>query len=163
MICKRCKVDKPLNGRGRCGGCEEYVKQYYKEHREQEIARAQKSNRKKSRKVINDYKRGLNRRNPLSIILQQAKRRAKLKGIPFDISLNDIELPDTCPALGIKLQVNKDYAKDNSISIDRLIPELGYVKGNVAIISHKANTIKSNGSIEELEKVLLWMKGKVEC
>lgn len=160
MKCKRCKVDKPLNGRGRCGDCEEYVKNYYKEHRKQEIARAQKSLAKKSREEINAYKRDLNRRHPLNIILRHARKRAKDKNIPFDISLSDLEVPAFCPVLGIELCVNDSHAKDNSISIDRINPELGYVKGNVAIISYKANTIKNNASIEELEKVLQWLKGK---
>ena len=158
MICKRCKVDKPLNGKGRCDGCEEYTKRYYEAHRDQEIARAQKSNAKKSRQEINDYKKELNRRHPLNIILQQARRRAKKKNIPFDISVSDLEVPVFCPVLDIELSVNDSHAKDNSISIDRIIPELGYVKGNVAIISHKANTIKNNASVEDLEKVLEWLK-----
>lgn len=161
MNCKRCKVDKPLNGRGRCGACEEYVKKYYKEHRLQEIARAQKSNQNKTREEHNLYKRGLNRRNPLSICLQQAKQRAKKLNLPFNIKLEDLELPTVCPVLGISMQVNTGHCKENSYSLDRIIPELGYVKGNVAIISYKANTIKNNASIDELEKVLLWLKSKL--
>lgn len=158
MTCKRCKVVKPLNHKGRCDGCEKYIVEYYQNNRDREIARAQKSFRKKSRDEINSYKKKLNRKNPISIILQQARSRAKLKNIPFDLTIDDIVVPEYCPVLGLKLTVNKGYAKDNSITIDRLIPELGYVKGNVSVISFKANTIKSNSSIEELEKVLSWVK-----
>lgn len=158
MKCKRCKVDKILNETGRCQGCDNYVKNYYQENRDKEIARAQKSLKKKSRKEQNIYKKKLNRQNPLSIILQQAKRRAKLKNVPFDIMVDDIEVPEFCPVLGSRLTVNEGHAKDNSMTIDRIVPELGYVKNNVAIISFKANTIKNNGSIEDLEKVLCWMK-----
>jgi hypothetical protein len=158
MICKRCKVEKPLNETGRCQGCDDYCKNYYINNRDKEIARAQRTLKKKSRKEQNIYKKKLNRQNPLSNILQQAKRRAKLKNVPFDITADDIEVPEYCPVLGIKLAVNKNHAKDNSLSIDRIIPELGYVKDNVAIISFKANTIKSNASIEDLEKVLAWVK-----
>lgn len=162
MICKRCKVDKiTLNERGRCVKCEEYVVNYYKEHRDQEIARAQRSNKSKTREEINEYKRNLNRRNPLNILLQQARRRSKLKNIPFDITVDDLTVLEICPVLGIKIQVNSGCVKENSISLDRIIPELGYVKGNVAIISYKANTIKNNASVEELEKVLNWLKAKI--
>ncbi len=160
MKCKRCKVDKPLNGRGRCGGCEEYVKNYYKTHRKQEIARSQKNLAKKSREEQNEYKRGLNRQNPLSIILQQAKRRAKLKSVPFDITIDDIEVPKVCPVLGLPLVVNQGHAKEDSMTLDRIVPELGYVKGNVAVISFKANTIKSNATVEELKKVIEWLQNE---
>lgn len=158
MKCKRCKVEKPLLDTGRCVGCQKYVEDYYENNREREIARARKSLRKKSRDEINIYKRELNRRNPLSICLQQARRRAKLNGLPFDLTLEDLEIPTKCPVLGIPLRVNDGHAKDDSYSLDRLIPELGYIKGNVTVISHKANTVKSNASIEELEKVLKWLK-----
>ncbi len=161
MVCKRCKVDKLLNERGRCKGCEKYVKDYYKANREREISRAMKSFKKKSRKEINEYKRELNRRNPLSVILRHARKRAKEKDIPFDIEASDLEVPKFCPVLGIELCVNDSHAKDNSISLDRIVPELGYVRGNVAIISYKANTIKNNASIEDLEKVLKWLKEKL--
>lgn len=161
MKCKRCKVEKLLNDKKRCVGCEEYVIKYYQQNREKEIARAQKSNKKKSRKEINIYKKELNRRHPLNIILQQAKHRAKSKNIPFNISADDIEIPEFCPIFGLELQINEGHAKDNSISLDRIIPSLGYVKGNVVIISYKANTIKNNASIDELEKILNWLKEKL--
>src|SRR5579885_873938 len=156
MKCKRCKVDKPLSGRGRCSDCEQYVKNYYKKHRVKEIARAKKSLAKKSRAEINAYRKDHNRRHPISVIFQHARKRAKEKNIPFDITADDLVVPKFCPILGIELCVNEKHAKDNSISLDRIVPELGYVRGNVAIISYKANTIKNNASIEDLEKVLCW-------
>ena len=41
----------------------------------------------------------------------------------------------------------------NSPSFDRIDPTKGYVKGNVIIVSNKANVIKSNATVEELERV----------
>lgn len=158
MVCKRCKVDKPIHSRGRCIGCEEYVVAYYKANKEREIARAQKSLKKKSRAEINAYRKEHNRKYPLSVILQHARMRAKEKNVPFDIKVEDLNVPKFCPILGIELCVNEGHAKPNSISLDRIIPDLGYVKGNVAIISYRANTIKNNASVEDLEKVLCWMK-----
>lgn len=157
MKCKRCKVEKNLNDTGRCQGCDDYCKNYYLNNRQQEIDRAKRI-QNKDRKKTNAYKKELNRKNPLSIILQHAKARAKKKDIPFDLTIGDIVVPECCPVLGLRLAVNKGHAKEDSMTIDRIVPELGYVKGNVAIISFKANTIKNNASIEEIEKVLIWMK-----
>ena len=97
--------------------------------------------------------------NPDFKILQAAKRRAKQHGIPFGITRKDILIPEVCPVLGIPLVVGGSrFATANSPSLDRIIPELGYVPGNIAVISHKANTIKSNATIEELEAVVAWLK-----
>lgn len=157
--CKRCKVEKPLNDKGRCEGCEKYLKDYYEEHRQESIARATKS-QKKNRFKTKEYKRELNRKNPVGYLLQRVRSRAKLEGIPFDLTKDDICIPSHCPILNVPLQVNDWKVGPNSISVDRIVPELGYVKGNIAIISHRANTIKSNASIEELERVVEWLKEK---
>lgn len=79
--------------------------------------------------------------------VKRAKRVAKEKGLPFDLVHDAIEAPEFCPVLGLKLVYG--YAKgtgcqDTSPSLDRIIPHLGYVIGNVRVISHRANTLKSN-------------------
>jgi hypothetical protein len=48
---------------------------------------------------------------------------------------------------------------DNSPSLDRKTPELGYVRGNVAFISTKANRIKSNATTEEIFAVAKYLQG----
>ena len=97
-------------------------------------------------------------RKSKSNILSHAKHRAKKKGIPFDITWDDINWVDVCPILGIPLVFNRGQIKENSYSLDRLIPEKGYVPGNVHIISYKANTIKQNASSEEIRKVADWLE-----
>lgn len=69
--------------------------------------------------------------------------RAKLKGIPFDIDASDIIIPDVCPIL-LTSFVMVAPLHPYSPSVDRVIPELGYVKGNVRVISRLANTMKQN-------------------
>lgn len=91
-------------------------------------------------------------------IFNSATARAKKKKIPINITIDDIIVPDLCPVLGIKLERAVGKAKPNSPSLDRMIPELGYVKGNIMVISHKANTIKNNSTIEEVESVLKYMQ-----
>lgn len=84
----------------------------------------------------------------------RAKNRASQKGLEFNIEVEDIEIPDTCPVLGKRLRVNTKY----SPSIDRIDPNKGYIKNNIRIISNRANTLKNNASIEELEALLKDMK-----
>ena len=79
-----------------------------------------------------------------------AQRRAKEKGIPFNLTLDDIVIPEVCPLLNIPIFIGTKTACDNSPTLDRLIPSLGYVKGNILVISDKANRIKSNATIDEL-------------
>ncbi len=92
------------------------------------------------------------------MLLTAAKHRAKTRGLPFKITEDDIIVPDTCPVLGIPLQRNKKGKthNGNSPSLDRLIPEFGYVPGNVQVISMRANLIKSNASVSELRQVADW-------
>ena len=65
--------------------------------------------------------------------------------------------PVIFPVLGIKLEQNERVFGDNSPSLDRFIPELGYVKDNVAVISWLANRLKSNGTAEQIRKIADWM------
>ena len=92
-----------------------------------------------------------------------AKNRSRRKKLPFNLTPEDIKIPDLCPALGTKLEANtwtddSKGAQPNSPTLDRVIPEKGYVKGNVAIISHKANLIKNNGTLDELKAVACWLR-----
>lgn len=93
-------------------------------------------------------------------MLKRAKIRAAQKGLDFNIDSSDIIIPEVCPMLGIKLEFgfNKQGGNYNSPSLDRIIPELGYTKGNVMVISKRANMIKTDASFEEIEKVYLFLK-----
>lgn len=97
-------------------------------------------------------------RDKRKVLLNAAKKRSKDSNLEFNLELDDIILPKKCPILGIKLQFNIGKAEDNSYSIDRINNTKGYIKGNIQIISFKANTIKNNASLLEIEKVYLYMK-----
>lgn len=87
--------------------------------------------------------------------LRHAKIRAKKLNIPFDIDREHLDSiwVEFCPILKIKLSYTENTKIcDNSATLDRVIPELGYVKGNVQILSHKANRMKSNATLQELKK-----------
>lgn len=101
-------------------------------------------------------------------MIRHAKRRATIKGLPFNLTESDIVIPTFCPALGLPLVKNfgGTTGSDNSPSLDRIVAHRGYVRGNVIVISYKANRIKSNATPAELAAVvkfynkLLRSKGK---
>lgn len=88
-------------------------------------------------------------------LLANAKMRAERYNVPFSLSLSDIKIPEFCPALGVKLEPGGDT--DNSPSLDRIVPELGYVPDNIAVISQRANRIKSDANADELRRVSDWL------
>ncbi len=93
-------------------------------------------------------------------MFQQVKNRAASRGIKFSISLSDIQIPEFCPVLGIKLKTGVTHSRPDSPSLDRIDSSKGYIKGNVIVVSHRANTIKNNSTIEELEAVFNFYKDK---
>lgn len=102
-------------------------------------------------------------------MLQGAKSRAKSRGLPFNLTLDDLgPLPEYCPVLGIPLEIGTGLHTDGSPSLDKIIPQMGYVKGNVLIISMRANRLKSNATPTEMRLLAdfyenhitkNWMKG----
>lgn len=113
-----------------------------------------KKHYEKNKQVILKNAIEWNRNNPEKRLLAFARNRAKLKNIPFDLSIDDIKIPDVCPVLGIPLKKGGPGKRvDNSATLDRVIPNVGYVKGNVIVISFKANKIKSDATVVELQKV----------
>lgn len=87
-----------------------------------------------------------------------AKKRAEAAGLPFSLSVHDIVIPEVCPVFGIPLAAptgEKVGPQDNSPSLDRIRPALGYVPGNVRVISYKANRLRNNGTLVELMQVVI--------
>jgi hypothetical protein len=91
------------------------------------------------------------RDHPALYMWVKAKERAGRKNITFTIEAADIVIPERCPLLGIPLSMGKGRVHHGSPTIDRKIPSLGYVKGNVWVISHHANAVKNDATLEELE------------
>jgi hypothetical protein len=76
--------------------------------------------------------------------LSSIRASARAKGIIFSLTIDDVSMPDFCPVLGIPLEFREKGKRDNSPSVDRIVPSKGYVPGNVAVISFLANRLKSN-------------------
>jgi predicted nucleic acid-binding Zn-ribbon protein len=90
---------------------------------------------------------------------QRAKQRCKTKNLEFNIEVSDIIIPDICPILGIKLNMNsgKSGAYKNSPSLDRIDNSKGYTKENIQVVSQEANAMKHSATIEELQMFAKWV------
>lgn len=95
---------------------------------------------------------------------ETAKTRAKRRGVPFNITPEDIAavwpVDDRCPVLGLELVFSKKGPTDASPSLDRVNPAWGYVRDNIAVVSHRANSIKRDGTAAEHTAIADWMRGK---
>jgi hypothetical protein len=99
--------------------------------------------------------------NTSARILTRVRHKCKKHDIPFDLDLWDIVVPTYCPILGHELIDRVGQSKGgnrNTISVDRKDPSKGYVKGNIGIISRRANLLKSNLTIGEVRKLLSYME-----
>jgi hypothetical protein len=95
--------------------------------------------------------------NPEKRMHLVAKRRAKLKNLEFNIDVADIIIPSVCPILGIPLLRGLGKIDRGSPSLDRIDIKKGYIKGNVQVISAKANMMKNDASFEELKLFAKWV------
>jgi hypothetical protein len=97
--------------------------------------------------------------NPKKYLLQNAKSRAKKRGLEFNLTEDDFDIPTHCPVFGFPLELYANKGtKDNKPSLDRIDSSKGYVKGNIQVLSWRANNLKSDGTIEEFIRLVEFMK-----
>ncbi len=106
---------------------------------------------------VKDQRRVYVKARPVQMLLAEARKRAKRKGLPFTITEADIEIPAVCPVLGISLIQGGPRA--NWPSLDRRVNTIGYVPGNAFVISHRANNLKGDATTAEVEHILRYMRG----
>lgn len=107
-----------------------------------------------------EYSKRWVERNPEQRLITVAKQRAKKYGLDFTISKEDIKVPESCPILGIKLEFafgKGSGGKPHSPSLDRIDNTKGYIKGNVQVISHLANQMKSTADKDQLKRFADWI------
>lgn len=153
-VCPVCKFDK-------------YIYDYHKSKRRYDGLdwRCKVCSAKAKTDFYFSNKERINRRNNEGFkantarsLLRGAKGRSTRNGIPFDLELSDIAVPTHCPILGIELIVSKTKRHENSPSLDKIDNTKGYVKGNVRVISWRANRLKGDGTREEHERIAKWME-----
>lgn len=161
-VCKetKCVADFDRSGIGlssRCKSCQKEKNKRYRELNKESLSALKHEwyNDNKD-KILEQKKEGRNL-DPRLNMLSTAKHRAKIKNLPFEITVDDILIPDFCPILKIKLQRGEGKATNNSPSLDKIIPELGYVVGNIQVISKLANSMKTNASVDQLVMFSEWV------
>lgn len=123
--------------------------------------------KEKNREAVRNYSRTYNRKwvqeKYEKHLINQVRHRCKKKGIPFNLEVEDIIIPSHCPVLGFPLKraIGEKSNKYDSPSLDRIDPGKGYIKGNVMVISQRANVMKNDATKEELELFADWVKNKL--
>lgn len=146
-----CSCGKELNSK--CRKCKECSRESMKLRRESMLSSGM------SRQDVYNYAWRLN--NPEKYMLHTAKSRAKKKGTEFNLTPDDIKIPEVCPVFGTPFTHELKTGKNPlAPSLDRIDPNKGYVKGNVQVISWRANDLKSNGTVEEFKMLLEFLNAK---
>jgi len=130
----------------------EYEKQYWAipENKARRVLLAKENAIKRADAMGDSYKK---------MILSRCKARAKIRNIEFTITIDDIVIPKYCPILGLELKPNRGSGgRLNSPSLDRIDCSKGYIKGNIQVISNRANTIKSDATYADILKFAEWIK-----
>lgn len=184
--CTKCKIEKPCDEfapqkwglYGRHAWCHACAAQDSRERaerdreknrayqkalrlRDPEAYRAKQKERRdrNGRAGVRAQQRAWHARNPARKILTQAKGRAKKFGLEFSITLDDLlPLPDVCPVLGIPLRKGVGSDDSNAFSLDRIDNSRGYIPGNIAVISRRANVLKRDAAPEEILALARWIQ-----
>ena len=92
------------------------------------------------------------------LLYKNIKSRCKRMGREFSIDIKDIIIPEKCPVFGFELKREDRQTWMCAPSVDRIDSSKGYIKGNVTVVSRRANIIKRNATLEELEQLFNYYK-----
>lgn len=121
--------------------------------------RARDGRQAKCRPCINAWMKDYYRAEPAKHMLRRAKSRAIKEGMAFDLSIEDVlPLPTVCPVFGMPLRVSAEPQDPWAYSLDRIDNSKGYVRGNVCVMSYRANRLKNDGSAADHEAIAAWMR-----
>jgi hypothetical protein len=91
-------------------------------------------------------------------ILWGIRKRAREKGIFFDLTEDQLPIPDVCPVLGIPILIGAPKNSPYCPSVDRIDPNGPYSAWNCRVISYLANTYKNNMTAATCAKVLKYLR-----
>lgn len=97
------------------------------------------------------YQRRRRAEHPDLALIDRARERARRKGLAFSLRREEVRIPARCPALGIPLR-SGGGRNGLSPSLDRLVPDRGYIASNVRVLSDRANQLKGNRTLDDLRQ-----------
>jgi hypothetical protein len=128
-ICKECRGKKAAS--------------YYQDNKDRIRLRMAEYYEKNKDKWV-EYK-NLNRATKM---WYTANKTAEKKNLPFNITIEDISIPESCPVCGIVMET--DTIRNKVPSLDKYEPSRGYVVGNIWVICFKCNTRKQDMTGEKM-------------
>jgi len=156
-----CFLDAPMLLRGIKPRCIDCINE---QRRAAEYHKVSNANKKARMLIDPEYKKHINnlklenaKKHREQKLVTEAKKRAFYKKLDFNITKEDIKIPEKCPVLLIPLIFGNKDGYENSPSLDRIDNSKGYIKGNIQIISKKANSMKNSGSPAELLLFAKWI------
>lgn len=136
IVCKVCEKRKP-----RCS-----FSYNNKEGKRRNICKKCGRNEKERKKRERTWKTDVKK-----ILISNSRQRAKLAGLEHTLTKDDLVIPDKCPVFGFELKRERKNSWIASPSIDRIDNNRGYTPDNIIIVSRRANILKKDATIEELE------------
>lgn len=131
------------------------------------------NNKEKVKEQLRQKYQDIKNEEPWRLAVRRARNRAREKGLEFDIDDGYIKSiwREDCPVLGIPLYaanfrsgMKRGQAKarpqDNSPTLDRIDSSKGYVKGNIIVMSYRANMIKNCGTLEEHQSIVNFLESQ---
>jgi len=101
------------------------------------------------------------RTSPFKLRATRARVRARRLGVAYNLTPEYLESIWTgfCPVTAAPIFLYERERQDEYCAeLDRFIPSLGYIIGNVHFMSRRINRLKNNATSEELFKLANWMK-----
>lgn len=152
-----------LAPRNRFGQCVQCYREYRAKRGHFSKTPASIEWREKNARHLADLKKSHHQRRPDMKMINSARKVAKSKGLPFDLEAGCFNLPEVCPVLGIQLDYSLGQRHGATASLDRIVPAKGYTQGNVIVVSWRANHIKCDATVDELEAIARFYKGLTGC
>lgn len=150
-FCTRCKTDKFTSDFSKCKTYKDGLSMYCRSCNKELKDKRKPQNKEYHAKRYNAY-------SDKEILLKNIRSNAAKRGESTDITLDDIPpVPSFCPILGIPI-TTRSRNRSNAVSVDRIDNSKGYVKGNIVLISMKANVCKNNMTFDQIASLYNFYK-----
>jgi hypothetical protein len=165
--CPKCGETKPFPDFGKdrsrkdghrvwCRECERKNLKSWRARNIEQFLETDRAWKRANPEKVRENRRRTSEKNYEQVMVRNARARARSKNLPFNLTRQDIVIPTVCPVFGFELDRRRGlgYTRKNgrSPSLDRIVPEHGYVPGNVVVVSHRANSLRNDFSPDDMRR-----------